>query len=63
MNYKRSQGYEYPKDEIVPSGIHAGKHFKQVPFMYWKILKSKAPSSGVYKSYLEYRNKIQRSVE
>ena len=62
-SYKRSQGYEYPKDEIVPSGIHAGKHFKQVPFMYWKILKSKAPSSGVYKKYLEYRTKIQRSVE
>jgi len=62
-SYKRSQGYEHPKDEIVPSGIHAGKHFKQVPFMYWKVLKQKAPTSGVFKSYLEYRNKTQRSVE
>jgi len=61
--HKRSQGYEHPKDEIVPSGIHAGKHFKQVPFMYWKTIASKFPNSGVYKSYLEYRNKAQRSVE
>lgn len=60
-SYKRSQGYEYPKDEIVPSGIHAGKHFKQVPFMYWKILGNKAPGSGVYKSYLDYKDKIRRS--
>jgi len=60
-SYKRSQGYEYPKDEIVPSGIHAGKHFKQVPWMYWKILGNKASNSGVYKSYLEYKEKIRRS--
>lgn len=55
--HKRKNGWEPPKDEIVPAGKHKGKHFSQVPHAYWRFA-AKSPSSELWKSYKQYKNKI-----
>jgi superfamily II DNA or RNA helicase len=50
------------QDEIVHSGLHKGKHYSQVPNMYWGILAQKSPQSGVYQSYLKYKDKVMGRI-
>lgn len=59
MAHKRANG-TIPDDEIIKTGKHAGKHFSEVPLMYWNILRKNAPSSGVYKAYIAYKDKWRR---
>lgn len=43
--------------DYVKSGKHTGKHFSQVPPMYWAVIGKKAPNSPVYRDYLEYKKR------
>lgn len=58
MGHKRSQGWQPPRDEVVPAGKHEGKHFTEVPPAYWGILSKKAPHSEAYQAYMNFRRKI-----
>jgi len=55
-NHKLSKGWTPPKDEVIQEGKHKGKHFSQVPPMYWKVI-SKYPNE-TYRAYKRYKNKI-----
>lgn len=60
MAYKRANGWEPPKDEVVPAGKHEGKHWSEVPPAYiWFTMKNN-PYSDVAKSYKAYKNKWRK---
>lgn len=59
LNYKKSKG-DIPQDEMVPDGRHKGKHYSEVPPMYWFALKKygKHRNSAAHKGWLKYKEKI-----
>lgn len=50
-------------DEIVPRGMHKGKHFSQVPAFYWMAVSRKAPAGELYRSYLSFKKKQKQKIQ
>jgi len=51
-----------PPDEFVKTGLHSGKHYSQVPFAYWSIIKRKNPRSTLILDYYNYTRKRQEKI-
>ena len=57
MAHKRANGWEPPKDEIVPAGAHKGKHWTEVPPQYIAWTMKNKYNSEVAQAYRAYKSK------